>query len=92
MNTIGISFIVRCHYDATTGNTQLQVVRVDTGQEICLSDATFLLRIMPNKQATVKRCYIRHISSGREAYIQGGPKLVSFIRTCLLPSEETDAQ
>ena len=44
----------------------------------------FLLRISVEEAASVERCYIRHIASGREAYVQGGPSLRAFVKTCLL--------
>jgi hypothetical protein len=80
------SIIVKCWYDTQTGATHLQVVRTDTAEEVHLGNSTFLLRIPVEGIATVERCYIRHIASGREAYIQGGPSLRAFVKTCLLNS------
>ena len=84
MDSNVFSIIVKCWYDTQTGETHLQVVRTDTAQEVLLGNSTFLLRIRVEGLATVERCYIRHIASGREAYIQGGPGLRDFIKTCLL--------
>ncbi len=32
------------------------------------------------------RCYVRHIVSGSEVYMQSGPKLRAFVEDCLLNS------
>jgi hypothetical protein len=86
------SVIVKCWYETRTGATHLQVVRTDTAQEVHLGSSTFLLRIPVEGTGSVERCYIRHIASGRDAYVQGGPGLREFIKTCLLSggSPETE--
>ena len=78
------SVIVRCWYDNQADATQLQVLRTDTAEKVWLGDSSFLLRISVEEAASVERCYIRHIASGREAYVQGGPSLRAFVKTCLL--------
>jgi hypothetical protein len=85
MNSNVFSVIVKCWYDTKTGTTHVQVVRTDTTEEVRLGNSTFLLRI-PADGASVERCYIRHIASGREAHVQGGPSLRAFVKTCLLNS------
>src|SRR5207245_7018491 len=75
-----------CWYDDLTRSTRLKVVRVDTSEEVQLSDGSFLLRITCDENASVERCYIRHIASGREAYVQGGPHLRTFVNACILQS------
>ncbi len=84
------SFIVRCWPDPQTGVTHLKVVRVETGQEVHLNEGSFLVRISSSKaaSASLERCFIRHIASGREAYVQSGSGLRAFIKACLLSSEE----
>ncbi len=84
MDNEEISIIIWCWHDLRTDATQLRLVRVDTSEDVPLSDGSFLLRISLKKDSSVLRCYIRHIASGREAYIQGGQKLRTFIKTCLL--------
>jgi len=79
-----LSFIVWCRPDLQTNATQLRVVSVATGEEVHLKDASFLLRISIDAKSSVTRCYIRHIASGRESYVQGGPKLRAFVKDCLL--------
>ncbi len=78
------SFIVSGWHDELTSATHLKVVQVDTGEEVQLSDGSFLLRISRDENASVERCFIRHIASGREAYVQGGPNLRAFVKACLL--------
>ena len=92
MSSNTFSLIVKCWYDLQTDSTHLQVVRTDTAEDVQLSSGTFLLRISVEEAASVERCYIRHIASGREAYVQGGPGLRAFVKTCLLNggSPETD--
>jgi len=84
-----LSVIVWCRPDLQTNATQLRVVSVATGEEVRLKDASFLLRISIDAKSSVTRCYIRHIASGREAYMQGGSKLRTFVKTCLLNSGES---
>ena len=71
------------------GSIRLRVVHVSTSEEVQLRDGTFLLRISPDAGAEITRCLIRHLASGREAYIQGGPNLRAFVKTCLLSSDES---
>ena len=78
------SVIAWCWPDLPTNATQLRVVNVATGEEVDLNSGSFLLRISIDAQASVTRCYIRYIVSGREAYVQGGSNLHAFVRTCLL--------
>src|SRR5436305_10383991 len=87
MSSETLSVIVSCWHDDLTRATRLKVVRVDTSEEVQLSDGSFLLRISRDENASVERCYIRHIASGREAYVQGGPHLRAFVKACLLNLE-----
>src|SRR2546421_13091799 len=84
MSSNALSIIVKCWYDSQTDATHLQVVRTDRAEEVHISNSTFLLRISVNEAVPVERCYIRHIASGREAFVQGGPSLRAFVKTCLL--------
>jgi hypothetical protein len=92
MSSNVFSITVKCWYDTQTDATHLQVVRTDTAEEVHLGNSTFLLRIPVEGTATVERCYIRHIASGREAYVQGGPGLRAFVKTCLLNSGSPDTE
>jgi hypothetical protein len=85
------SITIRCWHDVQTGIIQLRLVRVDTGEEVPIKDGSFLLRTSKDANRSLVRCYIRHIASGREAYVQGGLKLRAFIKDCLLKSEESTA-
>jgi hypothetical protein len=82
------SVIVWCWYDPQTGATHLRVVRADIAEEVHLRDGTFLVRISTDEHSRVERCFIRHIGSGRQAYIQSGPNLHAFVKDCLLNSEK----
>lgn len=84
MSSESFSFIVSCWHDELASATRLKVVQVDTGEEVQLSDGSFLLRISHDDNASAERCLIRHLASGQEAYVQGGAKLRTFIKTCLL--------
>jgi hypothetical protein len=83
------SIIIWCWHDVQTGIVQLRMVRVDTGEEVPLKEGAFLVRISTDAKTSVVRCFLRHIASGREAYVQGGPKLRAFVKDCLLRSGET---
>jgi hypothetical protein len=78
------SIIVKYWHDPQTDATRLQVVRTDTAEEVRLDSSSFLVRISVDEAALVERCLIRHIASGREVYVQSGPGLQTFIKTCLL--------
>jgi hypothetical protein len=84
MNSEMLSYLVRCWHDAQADATHLQVTRVDTGEEVHLNDGTFLLRIFTGANTSTLRCLIRHLASGREAYIQSGQAMQSFVQACLL--------
>jgi hypothetical protein len=86
-----LSVIIWCWSDPQTNATQLRAVNVATGEEVHLNSGSFLLRISIDAKASVTRCFIRHIASGSEAYVQGGPKLRTFVEACLLRggTEET---
>jgi hypothetical protein len=84
-----LSLIVWCWPDLQTNTTQLRAVSAATGEEVHLNNGTFLLRVSIDAIAARYRCYIRHIASGREAYVQGGPKLRAFVKDCLLRSDES---
>ena len=90
MSNKTFSVIVRCRYDIRADATQLQVVRTDTAEEVRLGDASFLLRFSVDEATPVERCFIRHLASGREAFVQGGPSLHAFIKDCLLNSGEPE--
>ncbi len=87
-----LSVSVWCWSDLPTNATQLRVVNVATGEEVHLSSGSFLLRISIDAKAPVTRCYIRHIASGREAYIQGGPNLRAFVKACLLQGSKPETK
>ena len=78
------SIVVKCWHDPQMDATRLQVVRTDTIEEVYLDNTSFLLRISADEATLVERCFIRHIASGREVYVQSGPGLRTFIKSCLL--------
>lgn len=84
MNSDIFSIIVKCWRDTPTGKTHIQVIRTDSAQEVFLENSTFLVRVQRWEAGRLDQYYIRHIASGRDAYVQGGPSLRDFIKTCLL--------
>ncbi|HET8912576.1 MAG TPA: hypothetical protein VFN23_13975 [Ktedonobacteraceae bacterium] len=90
MSSNTFSVMVKCWYNTESETTHLQVIRTDTSTEVQLSNSTFLLRMQ--EVGPVERCYIRHIASGRDAYVQGGPGLRNFITTCLLNGSSPEAE
>jgi hypothetical protein len=78
------SFMIRCWREAHRSLISVQVLRSDGAQEVLLKDALFLLRFWVEGEQQVERCQIRHIESGREAYIQSGASLRAFLHDCLL--------
>jgi hypothetical protein len=88
---VSFSILVWGRPDLQNETTQLRVVRVDTGKAVNFSESSFLLRIWLEENGTVLRCLIRHIASGREAYIQSGSNLHAFVKACLLPDSNPDS-
>jgi hypothetical protein len=84
-----LSILVWCWHDPQTHTTQLHMVHADTAEEVRLKKGSFLLRISRDEGSSVERCLIRHIASGREAYIQSSKKLREFVKDCLLDSDTT---
>jgi len=82
------SIMMRCWHDSQTNSTRLRLVRTDTAEEIYPQNGSFLLRITVDEAAQVERCFIRHIASGQEVYVQSGPGLQAFIKSCLLADAE----
>jgi hypothetical protein len=82
------SILVWCWHDSQTDTIQLRLVHVDTAEEVRLKEGSFLLRISRDKGSSVERCLIRHIASGREAYVQSGRRLRAFVEACLLEDTE----
>ena len=91
MSSENLSIIVWCWYDLPTDVIQVRMVRVDTGKDVRVQDGNFLLRISIDERTSIVRCSIRHIASGREAYMQGGPNLRTFVQACLLSDGESGA-
>jgi hypothetical protein len=85
------SVIVWCWYDQKADSTRIRLVRADTGENVPLRDGSFLLRISAEDEASLIRCFVRHIASGREAYVQSGANLRTFIKSCLLSDQEPEA-
>ena len=81
---ISFSILVWSRPELQSGTAQLRVVNVDTGKAVNFNESSFLLRIWLEENGTVLRCLIRHIASGREAYIQSGSNLQDFVKACLL--------
>lgn len=78
------SLIVKCWHDSQSNDLRLQIIRTDTAEEVHLDSGSFLLRLLGGDSGQAERCYIRHINSGREIYVQSGPGLRAFIYSCLL--------
>jgi hypothetical protein len=84
-----VSIIVWCQHDPQMNAVSVRAVYADTSEEVRLRDGSFLLRISLDEDTSVQRCYIRHLASGREAYLQGGPNLRAFVKDCLLDSSDS---
>jgi hypothetical protein len=84
MSSEAYSILLWCQNDPQTDVLQIRAVSVSTGETLQLKDAGFLLRISIDTDTAMVRCMIRHIASGNEAYVQGGPNLKTFIKANLL--------
>ncbi len=83
--------MIRCWREAHRCLISVQVVSSASAQEVSLKDASFLLRIWGEGEQQVERCQIRHLESGREAYIQSGTSLLAFLHDCLLAPHTSEA-
>lgn len=88
MSSETFSVVLWCWHDLRTDAIQLRMVGSDTAEEIHLKDGAFLLRIWKDEHDTAYRCLLRHLASGHEAYLQGGPNLRAFVRACLVSSDD----
>ena len=86
MSTEITSLILQCWHEQDSN--RLKVVRVDTGEEVALGKSSFLLRLFVDDTTAVERCLIRHLTSGREVYIQSGSSLQTFFNSCLFGETE----
>jgi hypothetical protein len=91
MSSALFSFVIWCRHDLQTGALQVHVVDVDTSKDVLFKDSTFLLRVFVDESTSVPRCFLRHISSGREVYLQSGSNLLPLIKDCLIADDETEA-
>jgi len=85
--TRNLSFLLQCSPELDTGVTRVRILDIqddEAMQEVSLRSATFLVRIAIGHGRVLERCFIRHIASAREAYVQGGPGLSRFVQDCLL--------
>jgi hypothetical protein len=78
-----LSFAVRTSCAPQEGAAQLRIMRIDRLEEVHLRTSSFLVRVAVDPRRRMERCTIRHVASGREAYVQGGPGLSAFVQTCL---------
>ena len=85
------AFLASYRYDAEGSTNQLQLVHVDTGQNLRLDKGTLLLRITIDPDNDILRCHVRHLASGRDAYIQSSVHLQTFIQSCILWDSPSDA-
>jgi hypothetical protein len=90
MSSESLSFTVRYWHDPQTSAGHVQIARIDHGREADLAEGTFLLRVTINAYGLVERCYVRHLASGREAYVQGGAGLSAFVEQCLFKETATN--
>ncbi len=84
MSIESFSFLMWCHHDPQLDTIHLRVVSVSTGEDIQFKKGSFLLRVTVDTDTSIVRCLIRHIASGNEAHVQGGPNLRAFIKANLL--------
>jgi hypothetical protein len=87
MSTTTTPFLVRCWYNAQDKVLQVQVTRIDTEEHVPLASSSFLIRVTNVSRETGEQTYLHmhHIATNRDAYVQGGPGLLQFVKDCLLP-------
>ena len=84
MSEDALAVILWFGHDPETKAVQVRITRADTATDVPLRDGSFLLRITTDEKSSVQRYLIRHLASGREVYVQSGPKLRAFLKACLL--------
>lgn len=91
MNHTLYSAIVSCLRNRQTQTTELHVTRVDTKKDVRLLDSKFLLHVFVDEDASVVRCQVRHLASGREVHLQSSLLLHTFVQNCLLDEGNTSS-
>jgi len=91
MGSALFSFVIWCSHDVQNDTLQVRVVPIDTSKDVQFKDSSFLLRVFVDESTLTPRCFLRHVNSGREVYIQGSSNLLPFIKGCLATGEETEA-
>ncbi len=88
------SFAVQVWYSAGADAAYMRVTSIDDPTRLQLAEGAYLVRISTDEAHATTRCLIRHVSSGREAHLQGGAGLHALIRNCLLraPAPSTHAE
>ncbi|MEO8955617.1 MAG: hypothetical protein ABI396_11990 [Ktedonobacteraceae bacterium] len=89
MSSESFSLLIWLWNDLPMHTTMVRVQRVDTGEYVPLQEGSFLLRVATEEDASILRCSIRHLASGREAHIQSGQTLQAFLLSTLLDSGGT---
>ncbi len=84
MQSEPISLTMQLWRDPGCNSFCVKVTAIETAEEVSLKEGIFLLRFAFDEERKLQRCYIRHVSSGRETYLHGNAKLLEFIRECLL--------
>jgi predicted transcriptional regulator len=90
MSNAPFSIILHYRRPLPSHPVELQIVRVDTAEEIILNDADFLL-LYWKESNMLERCRIRHLMSGREISLQSGLGLYEFVRSCLLDASDKES-
>lgn len=84
---VPLAFLLQCLPEPDAGHSRVRILLIqeaEAAQEVRLGPATFLVRIAIGQGRVMERCFIRHIASARETYVQGGPGLSRFVQDCLL--------
>jgi hypothetical protein len=83
------SYLLRAWREPRTGTTRLRIVHIDDEAELVLVDGLFLIRVLSEAGTAVHRYCIRHVASGREAYVQGGKDFDAFLVEYLRPAGDS---
>lgn len=91
MSSAGWSFIVHLSPDRQGSTIQIWIVQVEEATPVHLNRASFMIRAAVDAERTITRCLVRHLSSGREAYLQTGSALPAFLGAYLVPAARSSA-
>jgi hypothetical protein len=85
------AFWIHCSRDQHTGPLRVRVSSL-SNPDVHVRAGSFLVRVWIDRHNRLDRCQVRHVASGEETRVQGGPGLSAFVRRHLLEDDGSAGQ